>query len=135
MAYYVGILDGRGKVWGVRVPDLPGVHGGGKSPEDAIADAVKAAREWAAHQTTRGIMIPAPRSVQKIKADASLGVDLAAGESLVMIPLVIDSGRPVKANISLDAGQLEAIDAEATRRGLTRSAFLASAALALIARP
>ena len=24
MTYYVGILDGRGKVWGVRIPDLPG---------------------------------------------------------------------------------------------------------------
>jgi len=51
-----------------------------------------------------------------------------------MIPLVIDSGRPVKANISLDVGQLEAIDAEAARRGLTRSAFLATAAIELIAR-
>jgi predicted RNase H-like HicB family nuclease len=134
MAYFVGILDGSGKVWGVRVPDLPGVHGGGKTPEDAIADAVKAAREWAAHQTTHGFQIPAPRSAQEIKADVSVELDQAAGESLVMIPLVIDSGRPVKANISLDAGQLEAIDAEAARRGLTRSAFLATAALELIAR-
>jgi len=134
MAYFVGILDGSGNVWGVRVPDPPGVYGGGKTPEDAIADAVKAAREWAAHQTTHGFQIPAPRSVQEIKADASVELDQAAGDSLVMIPLVIDSGRPVKANISLDAGQLEAIDAEAARRGLTRSAFLATAALELIAR-
>jgi Ribbon-helix-helix protein, copG family len=34
----------------------------------------------------------------------------------------------VKANISLDAGLLEAIDEEAERRGITRSGFLASAA-------
>ena len=134
MAYFVGILDGKDKVWGVRVPDLPGVHGGGKTPEDAIADAVKAAREWAVHQTTHGFHIPAPRSVQQIKADASVELN-PSGESLVMIPLVIDRGRPVKANVSLDAGQLEAIDAEAARRGLTRSAFLATAALELIARP
>ena len=32
-------------------------------------------------------------------------------------------------NLSIDAGLLEAIDAEAERRGLTRSSFLASAAL------
>ena len=134
MAYFVGILDGSKTVWGVRVPDLPGVHGGGKSPEDAIADAVKAAREWAAYQTTHGLQIPMPRSVQAVKADASVDLD-PASESLVMIPLVIDRGRPVKANVSLDAGQLEAIDAEAARRGLTRSAFLAAAALELIARP
>ncbi len=39
-----------------------------------------------------------------------------------------NSGRPVKANLSLDAGLLDAIDEAAKRRGLTRSAFLASAA-------
>jgi hypothetical protein len=35
---------------------------------------------------------------------------------------------PVKADLSLDAGLLSAIDEAAERRGLTRSAFLASAA-------
>ena len=55
------------------------------------------------------------------------GFDAAAGESIVMVPLILDRGRPVKANISLDAGLLEAIDDEAVRRGLTRSGFLASA--------
>jgi metal-responsive CopG/Arc/MetJ family transcriptional regulator len=45
-----------------------------------------------------------------------------------MIPLIVDSGRPVRANLSLDAGLLAAIDAEAARRGLTRSAFIAGAA-------
>jgi len=45
-----------------------------------------------------------------------------------VVPLVLESGRPVKANISLDRGLLEAIDAAAKRIGLTRSAFLASAA-------
>ncbi|TIL61817.1 MAG: DNA-binding protein, partial [Mesorhizobium sp.] len=28
MTRYVGILDGADDVWGVRVPDLPGCHGG-----------------------------------------------------------------------------------------------------------
>jgi metal-responsive CopG/Arc/MetJ family transcriptional regulator len=41
---------------------------------------------------------------------------------------VFDAGRPVKANLSLDAGLLNAIDKAAARHGLTRSAFLASAA-------
>jgi metal-responsive CopG/Arc/MetJ family transcriptional regulator len=34
----------------------------------------------------------------------------------------------MRANISLDAGMLEAIDAAAKRRGVTRSAYLVSAA-------
>ena len=51
-----------------------------------------------------------------------------------MVPLLLDKGRSVRANVSLDAGVLEAIDEEAARRGLTRSKFLASAALDKIAR-
>jgi predicted RNase H-like HicB family nuclease len=129
MTYFVGILDGSGKVWGVRVPDLPGVHGGGASPEDAIADAISAAREWAALQVAEGCTVPKPRGVKAVLADRSAGFDAEAGESTVMIPLVVDAGVAVKANISLDAGQLAAIDAEAKRLGLTRSAFMAGAAL------
>ena len=45
-----------------------------------------------------------------------------------------DSGRQAKANISVDAGTLEAIDEEAAAHGITRSAFIASAALEKIRR-
>src|SRR5450756_729220 len=41
---------------------------------------------------------------------------------------LLDSGRAVRANLSLDAGLLDAIDEAAKAHGLTRSAFLASAA-------
>lgn len=132
MPYYVGILDGAKRTWGVRVPDVPGCHGGGPTPEAAIADAISALREFAAHQATGGIALAPPRSVQVVIADKATQFDAAAGESVVMIPLILDRGRPVKANISLDAGLLEAIDHEAERRGLTRSGFLASAALTTI---
>ena len=53
---------------------------------------------------------------------------IGEGESAVMIPLLIDPGRTVRANVSFDAALLDAIDAAAKERGLTRSAFLASAA-------
>jgi hypothetical protein len=42
--------------------------------------------------------------------------------------VVLEAGRAVRASLTFDAGLLKAIDAEATKRGLTRSAFLASAA-------
>ncbi|WP_206437544.1 MULTISPECIES: type II toxin-antitoxin system HicB family antitoxin [unclassified Mesorhizobium] len=126
MMHYVGILDGADEVWGVRVPDLPGCHGGGASPEEAIADATSAVREWAEARMAKHLPLPAARTVADL---LRLGeIDSAAGESAVMIPVLIDSGRPVRANLSLDAGLLAAIDAEASRRGLTRSAFIASAA-------
>ncbi len=46
-----------------------------------------------------------------------------------LLPLVLlDSFRPVKANLSLDAALLADIDRAAKARGLTRSGFIASAA-------
>ncbi len=70
--------------------------------------------------------MPASRPLRQIIRDGEL--DVRAGETAVMIPLLLDSGRPVRANLSLDAALLEAIDEAARARGLTRSAFIASAA-------
>ena len=128
MAYYVGIIDGKADVWGVRIPDLPGCYGGGASAEAAIADATSAAGEWAAYMLRNGYPVATPRNRQAIITDPESSFDPAT-ESTVMIPLIIERNRPVKANISLDAGALEAIDAEAKRRGLTRSTFMVGAAL------
>jgi len=128
MNYYVGILDGFGDVWGVRIPDCPGCHGGGATPEAAITDAISALREWAAEILTDGAPLPKARSMADILADPESRPDITTGESSVLIPLMLDAGRTVRANVTFDAGLLEAIDAEAERRGLTRSAFLASAA-------
>jgi hypothetical protein len=55
-------------------------------------------------------------------------IDPAANEMAVLVPVVLDKGRTVRANLTLDAGLLEAIDAEAEKRGLSRSAFVASLA-------
>ena len=125
--YYVAILEGEADNWAVRIPDLKGCYGAGTSAEAALADATSAAREWASHQTMRGVEIPLPRAMREVASCPDAEFD-AQTESLVMIPLLVDRSRPVRANISLDAGLLESIDQEAKRRGLTRSAFLASAA-------
>jgi predicted RNase H-like HicB family nuclease len=132
VVYYVGILDGSKDVWGVRIPDVRGCYGGGATPEAAIVDATSALREFAAHQASKGIALNPPRSPQAVKADPAAEFDAGAGESFVMVPLILDHARPVKANISLDAGELEAIDQAAEARGLTRSAFVTSAALSKI---
>lgn len=128
MANYVGILDGADSVWGVRIPDVPGCHGGGATPEAALADAISALRELAAYYVANDVAIPAARGMADVIRDGDAEYN-PSKESLVVIPLLLDRARPVKANISLDAGLLEAIDEEAERRGLTRSGFLTSAAL------
>lgn len=126
MTNYVGILDGDGNIYGVRVPDLPGCYGGGATPEEAIADAISAAREWIAHRETKNEAAPKPSTLAQILKTET--IDPSQNEAAVIVPVVLDSGRTVRANLTFDAGLLEAIDAEAARRGLTRSAFMASAA-------
>ena len=126
MANYVGILDGGGKAWGVRIPDLPGCYGGGATPDAAMRDAMSAAREWIARRVAKGQDAPRPRSLAQVLKTGEL--DRKGGEAAVIVPVLIDAGRTVRANLTFDAGLLEAIDAEAGRRGLTRSGFLASAA-------
>ena len=74
----------------------------------------------------------APAAQQGAQKDAATEFNPAGGEAAIMIPVLVDKARTVKANISLDAGLLEAIDEAAQLRGLTRSAFLSSAATAKI---
>ena len=90
MKKYFGILDGGGKVFGVRVPDLPGCYGGGDAPEAAIADAMSAARDWLGQRATKGETPPKPRGmVQLLKAGE---INASRNEATVIIPVVLDAG-------------------------------------------
>jgi len=124
MTHYVGILDGSGDVWGVRFPDVPGCVGGGATPEAAILDAAQALRDVLGYRRSSGRELPRASNVYEVLGSGEVGAD----ESTVLIPLLLDAGRTVRANLTFDAGLLAAIDDEASRRGLTRSAFLAGAA-------
>ncbi|MEJ1161260.1 type II toxin-antitoxin system HicB family antitoxin [Prosthecomicrobium sp. N25] len=128
MTHYVGIIDGQKDVWGVRIPDVPGCHGGGGTPEQALSDAVSALSEIADDLARRGRSLPAARTISECASDPAIRKDMSETDAFVLVPLIFESGRPARANISMDAGLLQAIDSAAKRRGLTRSAFLASAA-------
>ena len=83
---------------------------------------------WVEDARADGEKVPIPRPAEKLRSDPDVATAMADGGVLAYVPLVLDAARPVKANLSLDAGLLNAIDEAAERRGLTRSAFLASAA-------
>jgi hypothetical protein len=72
--------------------------------------------------------LPHPTPAEALLADADVAAALARGAVLASVPLLLDSGRQARANISLDAGLLADIDRTAHRLGVTRSAFLAAAA-------
>jgi predicted RNase H-like HicB family nuclease len=134
MSRYVAIVDGKPGAFGVVVPDLPGCTSAGDTIEAALTNAVEAVRLWVEDAEADGESIPEPRPVEALRNDPSVAEDIVGGTVLAFVPLLRESGRATRVNLSLDAGMLDAIDAEAKRRGLTRSAFLASAARDAIVR-
>ena len=126
MSDCVGVIDESQGARSVRVPDLPGCYGAGDSAEAAIRDAASAARESIVHQEASEMARPKARTTSEILASGE--IDVAAGEAAVLILVPIDEGRTVRANLTFGGGLLGAIDAAASERGLTRSAFLANAA-------
>jgi predicted RNase H-like HicB family nuclease len=128
MARYVALVDGEAGAYGVMVPDLPGCTSAGDKTDEALHHAIEAVRLWAEDAIADGEELPAPRSVEQLRADPEIAAALAAGAALTIVPLVMEIGRPATANLSLDAGLLAAIDEAATARGMARSAFLAGAA-------
>ena len=125
---YGAVVDGKRGAYGVVIPDLPGCTAMGKTVDEALANAASAAVAWAVVARADGCPIPKPRPIEALCSDREVKAELAAGGALVIVPLILDAGRPAKANLSLDAGLLQAIDEAAEARGLTRSAFIASAA-------
>jgi predicted RNase H-like HicB family nuclease len=125
---YVALIDGKHGAYGVVVPDLPGCTSAGRTIDEAYGNAVEAVRLWVEDAEADREKLPRSRSVEAIRADPEIAAALADGAAIVMVPVLRDAGRPAKANLSLDAGLLEAIDEAAAAHGLTRSAFIASAA-------
>ena len=125
---YIALVDGEAGAYGVVVPDLPGCTSAGSTTDDALRNAVEAVRLWVEDAIDDGEALPPLRSVEALRADSEVAAALAEGAALAIVPLLLDSGRAVGANLSLDAGLLDAIDEAAKAHGLTRSAFLASAA-------
>jgi predicted RNase H-like HicB family nuclease len=124
---YVVVVDGKPGAYGMYVPDMPGCYSMGGTIAELLANAQEALQLWAGDAIASKADLPEPRSIDEVRKDPGVARDLAEGGLLAVVPLVMEIGRPVKANLSLDAGLLTAIDEAAAARGLTRSAFIASA--------
>ena len=123
MRYYHAVVHkDEDSAFGIHFPDLPGCFSAADRIEDVIPNATEALSLW--FEDGGDIADPAPvEQVRKAAAD-----DLAEGAFLVMVPWIGRHGKPARVNISLDQATLDAIDAAAAMRHLTRSAFLAEAA-------
>jgi predicted RNase H-like HicB family nuclease len=124
MARYVALIDGKAGAYGVVFPDLPGCTAMGKTVDQAIANAAEALRDWIEVKKEHGKEPPLPLPIEKLRRRADVAQAIGSGATLAAVPLVRETDKPVKANLSIDAGVLAALDEEAARRKLTRSAFV-----------
>jgi len=131
---YAVVIDGKPGAFGLWVPDMPGCTSMGKTIDGLLQNAQEALRMWVEDALAGGEALPVPRGFDEIAKEPEVAGALKEGAALAIVPLLIETGRPVKANLSLDAWLLAAIDDAAAARGLTRSAFLASAAREKIAQ-
>ena len=120
--------DDAADAFGVAIPDALGCTAMGATLDEAEANAIAALREWAVDYLDATNELPRARTIAELRQDPSLFDDFTANTLVLPLPLYLDSARPVRANVSMEAGLLAEIDEAARRRGLTRSAFLASAA-------
>ena len=122
-SYFALVEVDEDSAFGVRFPDIPGTFSAADREEDVIPNAIDALQLWA-----EDMPLPPPSTHQAVVARADVREALATGGYLVSIPLIDNDSAVVKANVTFERGMLRAIDATARERGLTRSAFLASAA-------
>ena len=120
--YFPAIIERGKKGFGVFFPDLPGCTSHGKTMQEAALNAEEALRGHLLLMAEDGEPIPKQRPLDKIESDPEVK---EAARIMVRADL---PGKAVRLNISLDEGLVQAIDATAQSRGMTRSGFLAEAA-------
>ncbi|MGE0004576.1 MAG: type II toxin-antitoxin system HicB family antitoxin [Parvibaculaceae bacterium] len=124
MRYYIAVVHkDEGSAFGAHFPDLPGCF----SAADTLAEVVPKAAEALALYA-EDMPLPEPRSLDALRKDKDVAAHLARGAMLVAVPHIENDARVERANITMEAGLLRAVDAAAKARKLTRSAFLAQAA-------
>jgi len=121
MTRYVALIDGEPGAFGVVIPDCPGCVAMGDTLDEALDSAAEVLRDWVEAIEAQGGTAPPPRPPDAVRAEAEAQGVVATYAS---VPLIRHLGRPVKANLSLDSGILAAIDATASRLGVTRSALV-----------
>ncbi|HEY3777791.1 MAG TPA: type II toxin-antitoxin system HicB family antitoxin [Rhizomicrobium sp.] len=124
MSRYTALVDGKAGAYGIVFPELDGCVAMGATVDEALANAAEALRDWVEVTHEHGEPVPPPQPVEKVRRRRDVVEALADGSILASVPLVRETGKPAKANLSIDSGILAAIDEEASRRKLTRSAFI-----------
>jgi predicted RNase H-like HicB family nuclease len=126
--HYVAVIEKEpDSAFGVWFPDVEGCFSAGDTLEEAVTNAAAALRQHTEALESAGKRLPASRIVDDVLRDKDVRTSVKTGALLFAVPLLADAGRTVRINISLDKALVDQIDAAASTRGLTRSAFIAQA--------
>ncbi|WP_420023780.1 type II toxin-antitoxin system HicB family antitoxin [Cereibacter azotoformans] len=124
MQYFTAVVHKEvGSAYGLTFPDIPGCFAAADDWSEISAKATEALDLW--FEDAEEV---AASPVDAIQARADVQEALASGASLMTLSYVPSDGKLERVNISMDRGLLRAIDATASARGMTRSAFLAAVA-------
>jgi predicted RNase H-like HicB family nuclease len=135
MTRYIGVLDGSDGAYGVVFPDLPGCTSAGATPDEAALNAVEAVSLWTEDAIASGEELPRARTIAELVTDRTVMAEIRDGNGvMIAVPLIVNSGKPVRYNWSTDAGLIAAIDDDARARKITRAAWLATAAREKLAK-
>ena len=117
MSRYPAFLDGETGAYGVVFPDIDGVVAMGASIDEAMVNAEQSLRDYATEAARDGAPVALPSPPENLA--------VPDGSTLISIPLIRHSGKAVRANMMLDEDVLAFIDAEARRRAMTRTSYVA----------
>ncbi len=122
--YYALVHKDKNSAYGVEFPDLPGCFSASDDSANIIANAMEALELYVEDLDA----LPSPSKIDVLSLNSDIANELKQGAFLVAVPLIINTGKSARINITLDKGLLSAIDDTASQRNLTRSGFLAQAA-------
>ena len=129
MATVVAVVHKSDAAFGVSFPDFPGVISGGATETEALQRARDGLALHIESMVEDGDPIPAPRSLEVLRADAEFSDDFASAVAVALVDVDLP-GKSVRLNVSLDETLVARIDRRAKEIGETRSGFLAAAARA-----
>jgi len=123
MKTYIALLrKEEGSSYGVDFPDFPGCVTGGETMDVAYREAPEALQFHVKGVLEDGEEIPDPSSLEEIMADPE-------NEGAVPFPVQIPGQKTRRVDITIPEDILKEIDRYARKHRMSRSAFLASAAL------
>ena len=123
MPAYIGLVRQEdGSAYGVDFPDFPGCITAGKTLEEASRRAREVLAVHVRGMLKDGEQIPAPSQLDSVMKDP-YNRDAVA----ILVELPSEKARSVRVDITMDEELLEAADAEASRRRMSRSRLIAEA--------